>query len=85
MRSYIFFSILELFDNSGHKQYGLFSRDVAKSRNKELKELFAQGFGIHHAGMLRSDRTMTERLFSEGLVKVYLLFGIVNFVNCKDP
>jgi superfamily II RNA helicase len=48
-----------------------------KSRNKELKELFAQDFGIHHAGMLRSDRSMSERLFSDGLIKVYLLSDIV--------
>ena len=56
-----------------------------KSRNKELKELFTEGFGIHHAGMLRSDRSMSERLFSEGLIKVYLLPDIVNFVNGKNP
>jgi len=28
------------------------------------------GFGIHNAGMLRSDRTLTERLFADGLLKV---------------
>ncbi|RIA90966.1 Sec63 Brl domain-containing protein [Glomus cerebriforme] len=60
----------DLFDNSTHPQFGLINRDVSKSKNKELVELFAQGFGIHHAGMLRSDRTMTERLFSQGLIKV---------------
>jgi activating signal cointegrator complex subunit 3 len=27
-----------------------FTRDVAKSRNPELKELFPNGIGIHHAG-----------------------------------
>jgi len=44
---------------------------VSKSRNRELVELFQSGFGIHHAGMLRSDRNLTERLFSEGLIKVF--------------
>jgi replicative superfamily II helicase len=34
----------------------LYEREVAKSRNKELKELYIYGFSIHHAGMLRSDR-----------------------------
>ncbi|KAJ2005411.1 activating signal cointegrator 1 complex subunit 3 [Coemansia thaxteri] len=43
---------------------------VAKSQNRELKELFADGFSIHHAGMLRSDRTLVEELFSQGLVRV---------------
>lgn len=45
-----------------------------KSRNKDLIKLFEAGFGIHHAGMLRSDRTLTERLFSDGLLKVYKIF-----------
>ena len=43
---------------------------VGKSRNKQLVELFGAGFGIHHAGMLRSDRNLVEKLFSQGLVKV---------------
>ena len=41
-----------------------------KSRNKDLIELFGLAVGVHHAGMLRSDRGLTERLFSEGLLKV---------------
>jgi len=45
-------------------------RDVEKSRNAELRELFAVGFGIHHAGMLRSDRNLSERLFSAGATKI---------------
>ena len=28
------------------------------------------GFCIHHAGMLRSDRNMVEDLFAKGLIKV---------------
>lgn len=42
-------------------------------RNREVTELFDLGFGIHNAGMLRSDRTMTERLFADGLLKVWLV------------
>lgn len=41
-----------------------------KSRNKDLAHYFGFGVGIHHAGMLRADRGLTERLFSEGLLKV---------------
>lgn len=40
-----------------------------KSRNKQLRELFPDGFGIHHAGMLRQDRNLVERYFAEGLIK----------------
>ena len=43
---------------------------VEKSRNKPLRDLFKDGFSIHHAGMLRPDRNLVERLFSEGLIKV---------------
>ena len=35
-----------------------------------MRKLFPFGFGIHHAGMLRSDRNLSERLFDEGLIKV---------------
>ena len=31
-------------------QYGILIKEVQKSRNKELKELFEFGIGIHHAG-----------------------------------
>jgi activating signal cointegrator complex subunit 3 len=29
----------------------------------------AAGLGIHHAGMLRSDRSLMERAFGQGLIK----------------
>ena len=37
--------------------------------HRELAELAVDGVGIHHAGMLRSDRNLVERLFREGLIK----------------
>ncbi|TMW66845.1 hypothetical protein Poli38472_011961 [Pythium oligandrum] len=43
---------------------------VQRSRNKELKELFVYGLGIHHAGMLRADRNLTEELFEKGFIRV---------------
>ena len=46
------------------------SLQVSKSRNKQLRDLFGDGFSIHHAGMLRSDRNLVERLFSDNFVKV---------------
>ena len=35
-------------------------RNVSKSKNKDLRELYTIGMGIHHAGMLRSDRNLSE-------------------------
>lgn len=32
--------------------------------------MFPEGFGIHHAGMLRSDRNLMESMFSKGYLKV---------------
>nr|XP_010936311.1 DExH-box ATP-dependent RNA helicase DExH14 isoform X2 [Elaeis guineensis] len=61
---------LELFMNDKHPQFSLIKREVSKSRNREVIELFEFGFGIHHAGMLRADRGLIERLFSDGLLKV---------------
>ena len=43
---------------------------VEKSRNSDLRSLFRYGLGIHHAGMLRSDRSLSEALFARGAVKV---------------
>ncbi len=43
---------------------------VSTHRNRELVELLGQGFGIHHAGMLRPDRGLTERMFADGIIKV---------------
>ncbi|PWZ02743.1 Sec63-domain-containing protein [Testicularia cyperi] len=47
-----------------------FKRELQSSRNREMKELFDYGFGIHHAGMLRSDRTLSERMFEAGVTRV---------------
>lgn len=43
---------------------------MMKSRNKQMKELFADGFCIHHAGMLRQDRNLVEKYFAAGHIKV---------------
>ena len=37
-----------------HPDAARFQAEVNKSRNPEVKELFAKGFGCHNAGMLRS-------------------------------
>lgn len=62
--------VLDLFDTREHPKFQFYRRDVATSRNKEMKELFDSGFGIHHAGMLRSDRNMMERMFEDQSIKV---------------
>ncbi|XP_062952899.1 activating signal cointegrator 1 complex subunit 3 isoform X4 [Cynocephalus volans] len=51
-------------------EYGHAEKQVQKSRNKQVRELFPDGFSIHHAGMLRQDRNLVENLFSNGHIKV---------------
>ncbi|KAL7424447.1 putative steryl acetyl hydrolase mug81 [Cryptotrichosporon argae] len=60
------------FDTSDHPRFSQNRRDIGTSRNREMKELFDAGFGIHHAGMLRSDRNMMERMFEDNCIKVRL-------------
>jgi len=60
----------EDFSCEDHPQWNFFRRDIGGSRNKEMKLLFDSGFGIHHAGMLRSDRNMMERMFEARAIKV---------------
>ncbi|GMH32834.1 hypothetical protein BSKO_00668 [Bryopsis sp. KO-2023] len=60
----------EHFSPLEHPQYGLSKKAISKSRNREMSELFSSGLGIHHAGMLRSDRNLMERNFSSGMIKV---------------
>lgn len=61
---------LSLFAPQDCVDYGLALRSMAKSRNKQLNELFQSGLAMHHAGMLRSDRGMVEKYFADGLIKV---------------
>ncbi|KAB8339317.1 hypothetical protein FH972_022250 [Carpinus fangiana] len=61
---------MDLFDPSGHDNYDQAVRDMKNSRGRELRELLPKGMGTHHAGMARSDRNLTERLFSDGVLKV---------------
>ncbi|VDP14627.1 unnamed protein product [Soboliphyme baturini] len=43
---------------------------ISRCRNHQLDDLFASGFSIHNAGMSRHDRSVVERLFAEGSIRV---------------
>ncbi|ODV57948.1 RNA helicase, partial [Ascoidea rubescens DSM 1968] len=58
----------EIFDP---QTYNRFEKEITnKNKNNDLKEIFLSGFGTHHAGMLRSDRNLVEKLFLNGFLKV---------------
>jgi antiviral helicase SLH1 len=65
--------MLDAFSCQDHQNYVFFRREISASRNKEMKELFNDGFGIHHAGMLRADRNMMEKMFNARAIKVNTL------------
>ncbi|ODV88104.1 hypothetical protein CANARDRAFT_26259 [[Candida] arabinofermentans NRRL YB-2248] len=58
------------FDCSESEKYTLFEKEMNKNKNKDVRELFQMGFGVHHAGMMRSDRNLTEKMFLSGAIKV---------------
>lgn len=60
----------EMYDTSMKPGYDAACRDMDRSKGRELRDLFKKGFGIHHAGMLRSDRNLMERTFANGAVNV---------------
>ncbi len=64
-----------LFEPEDSSNLGSAKSAVSKSRNRQLVELFSAGFGFHHAGMLRSDRNLVEKLFSQVL-------GMINAFCC---
>jgi pre-mRNA-splicing helicase BRR2 len=43
---------------------------ASQAQSTELKDLLPYGFGIHHAGMVRADRTLVEELYASRHVQV---------------
>ncbi|KAG8713056.1 hypothetical protein FRC09_019141, partial [Ceratobasidium sp. 395] len=74
---------LDQFSCMDHPQFQFFRREISASRNREMKQLFDDGFGIHHAGMLRSDRNMMERMFEARAIKVLCCTATLAWVIIK--
>nr|CDS26056.1 Activating signal cointegrator 1 complex subunit [Hymenolepis microstoma] len=47
-----------------------FAKRIARSSDAGLRELAPRGVGCHHAGMLRPERNLAERLFAAGALRV---------------
>lgn len=76
---------LDEFSCEDHPSFAFFKRDIGQSRNKEMKELFNAGFGIHHAGMLRTDRNMMERMFEARAIKVREIWYALRNISLNVP
>lgn len=46
------------------------SKEVARSKTADIRELCARGVGIHNAGLPRVDRKLVEKLFAEGVIRL---------------
>lgn len=44
--------------------------EADNAKSKSLKQVLPMGFGIHHAGLSKEERSVTEDLFAEGHIKV---------------
>ena len=51
---------------------GVLDEEVGTVKNADLKDVLQYGFGIHHAGMQRSDRELVEDLFADNHIKVLI-------------
>ncbi|CAK0786311.1 hypothetical protein CVIRNUC_009524 [Coccomyxa viridis] len=58
------------FDCQEEDGWHFMQQEIDKSKNREIMELFPSGLGIHHAGMLRKHRSLMERAFEKGYLKV---------------
>ncbi|MFH4974499.1 hypothetical protein AB6A40_001208 [Gnathostoma spinigerum] len=61
---------LSLFEANSSQDYNEAKKAVKSTHNSQLMELFQFGFGIHHAGLPRQNRTVMEKVFSLGHISV---------------
>ena len=75
---------IQFFRPESSKEYGEAQRQMQRSKNKQLREVFDDGFAVHHAGMLRSDRNLVERLFVNGHIRLLVCTATLGiFLFCS--
>ena len=67
-------------DTVDTKEYGAAQSQMSRSKNKQLREIFNDGFAVHHAGMLRSDRNLVEKLFVNGHIKLLVCTATLGMI-----
>uniref|UniRef100_A0A915HM77 U5 small nuclear ribonucleoprotein 200 kDa helicase n=1 Tax=Romanomermis culicivorax TaxID=13658 RepID=A0A915HM77_ROMCU len=63
---------LSYFLKEGSASTEILRREAEQAKNNELKDLLPYGFGIHHAGMTKIDRTLVEDLFGDRHIQVLI-------------
>lgn len=61
---------LSFFLKEGSASTEILRREAEQVKNSELKDLLPYGFGIHHAGMTKVDRSLVEDLFNDRHIQV---------------
>ncbi|VDD78058.1 unnamed protein product [Mesocestoides corti] len=61
---------LGLFMKDKNASTMVLRQEAEQVKNTELKDLLPYGFGMHHAGMSRVDRTLVEDLFADRHIQV---------------
>lgn len=61
---------LGMFIKEGSASTEILRAETQSCESMELKEVLPYGFGVHHAGMSRVDRTLVEDLFADGHIQV---------------
>ncbi|XP_055327556.1 U5 small nuclear ribonucleoprotein 200 kDa helicase-like [Paramacrobiotus metropolitanus] len=61
---------ISAFLKEGSATTELLKHEAGETKNLDLKDLLPFGFGIHHAGMTRPDRTLVEDLFGDRRIQV---------------
>jgi len=61
---------LNRFVPEGGASEEILKEESELAKNSDLKDLLQHGFGVHHAGLVRADRTLVEDLFSDKHLQV---------------
>lgn len=61
---------INLFAKSDPGSKEILKQESENVQDTSLKDLIMHGFGIHHAGLSRGDRALSEDLFADGLIQV---------------
>lgn len=61
---------INLFAKSDPSSKEILKRESENIVDNSLKDLLRYGFAIHHAGLTKNDRTLSEDLFADGLIQV---------------
>jgi activating signal cointegrator complex subunit 3 len=71
----------EFFRPESSKEYGDSQKQMQRSKNKQLREIFDDGFAVHHAGMLRADRNLVEKCFVKGHIRLLVCTATLGKVS----